>query len=183
MKNFEELMYLFTSDRSSRGICRLNIAEAALLYKYAKKKQDDIILEIGRYKGGSTVILASALTTGKVYSIDIKLYPSVKKNINPYVDKIELINGASAGVKWDSQIGLLFIDGDHKKQGVVADIKKYAPFVKEDGFIAFHDAIPNSDKKTKSPSFAIKNAINRDLLKKGWEKVEYADSVLVVRRK
>ena len=37
--NFEDLIWLFTSNVASRGVVRLNIAEGALLYKYCKKNK------------------------------------------------------------------------------------------------------------------------------------------------
>ena len=174
MNYFEDLIYLFSSNRASRGIVRLNIAEGALLYKYAKKKHDDIIVEIGRDKGGSTVILASCLTNGKIYSIDKKLHSEVKDNIKPYKDKIKLITSRSQDVKWKLPIGLLFIDGSHTENGVKKDIKKYVPFVKNDGYVVFHDA--------RGTKHAIGRVVRQILLNKGWVKESIIDSMMVIRR-
>ena len=38
-----------------------------------------------------------------------------------------------------AKLDLLFIDGDHRYEGVKADYKRYSSFVKKGGIIAFHD--------------------------------------------
>lgn len=69
------------------------------------------------------------------------------KNING-IAKIELIQGNSyfdkteAGLerKLDGQkVDMLFIDGDHTKDGVMNDYKRYQKYVREGGFIIFDD--------------------------------------------
>ncbi len=42
-------------------------------------------------------------------------------------------------------VDLLFIDGDHRYEGVMADFLLYAPLVRPGGIIAFHDAIAQAD--------------------------------------
>ncbi|MCD9189223.1 MAG: class I SAM-dependent methyltransferase [Pyrinomonadaceae bacterium] len=39
------------------------------------------------------------------------------------------------------EIDLLFIDGDHRYEGVTQDFNMYAPLVKEGGFVVFHDIV------------------------------------------
>lgn len=40
------------------------------------------------------------------------------------------------------QIDFLFIDGDHRYEGVRADFELYSPLVRPGGIIAFHDIVP-----------------------------------------
>jgi len=127
---FENLACLFTSDEHSRGIIRLNIAEAALLYKYVKRVRKGNILEIGRKHGGSTALIGSALDSGVVYSIDIVRHPEVDHNIRFVRSKIILIDEDSKKLEWDKEVDLLFVDGDHSFKGVKADIENFFPFVK-----------------------------------------------------
>jgi cephalosporin hydroxylase len=42
----------------------------------------------------------------------------------------------------DRQIDFLFIDGDHRGEGVAADLEMYGPLVAADGLIGFHDIVP-----------------------------------------
>ncbi len=170
---FEDLIWLFSSNTHSRGIVRLNIAEGALLYKYCKKKKDGVLLEIGRKHGGSTVLMASALNNGKIYSIDIKMHASALDHIKPFKNKINLITGDSKQISWDTQVDLVFIDGDHSYRGVKNDVTKFTPYVKEGGYVIFHDVV---GKKS------ILQPIISGLLKKDYIKSEHVDSMLVLQR-
>lgn len=44
-------------------------------------------------------------------------------------------------------IDLLFIDGDHRYEGVQHDYQTYRPLVREGGIIAFHDIVSHADKR------------------------------------
>ena len=82
--DFAHLLWLFNSPRETRDIIRLDLHEAGLLYKYAKQQwvqpqklfhhtgRGNIILEIGRYWAGSTVLLAVAThhSDVKIVSVD-----------------------------------------------------------------------------------------------------------------
>ena len=63
-RDFSELLWMFNSVRETRDIIRLDLNEAGLLYKWAKLHhpvlKNNVILEIGRYWGGSLVLLAMA---------------------------------------------------------------------------------------------------------------------------
>ena len=170
---FEDLVWLFTSDTNSRGVVRLNIAEAAMLYRYCKKVKDGTLLEIGRKHGGSTVLMAAALERGFLYSVDIVLHDQATNNMRPWKDKAEFITGDSKFLDWETNINLLFIDGDHSYKGVKNDIKKFSPFVKSGGYIIFHDVI---GKKS------ILQPLIDKLLNGGWTHEAQADSMLVLQR-
>ena len=43
------------------------------------------------------------------------------------------------------KVDFLFIDADHRYEGVRADYEEYAPFVREGGLIAFHDIVPGDE--------------------------------------
>ena len=172
--NFEELVWLFTSSESTRGIVRLNIAEGALLYKYCRKVCDGTILEIGRKHGGSTVLMAAPLKKGHLYSIDIVMHECVKKYTLNYDDKITFLTFDSKILKWDIPIDLVFIDGDHSYMGVRSDIKKFTPHVKKNGYVIFHDVI---GKKC-----ILKPLIDK-LINNGWVESDRADSMLVLQNR
>ena len=40
------------------------------------------------------------------------------------------------------ELDLLFIDGDHSRAGVEADLRMYSPLVRSGGLVAFHDIVP-----------------------------------------
>lgn len=48
----------------------------------------------------------------------------------------------------DRPIDMLFIDADHRYQGVKRDYELYSPLVREGGIIAFHDVIIQNDRRS-----------------------------------
>ena len=71
-QGFESLTWLFTCDSRNRGIIRQGFNEAALLWR-AVKATSGTVLEIGRNRGGSTVLLTAAAGSDRaVYSIDLR---------------------------------------------------------------------------------------------------------------
>ena len=92
--DFVKLLWLFNSPRETRNIIRLDLHEAGLLYKYAHQSclTEGSILEIGRYWGGSTVLLAIAThnTDVNVVSVDVVTGchdPDVDDWLNDYEEK------------------------------------------------------------------------------------------------
>ena len=42
-------------------------------------------------------------------------------------------------------VDFLFIDGDHRVEGVTSDFQMYSPLVRSGGIVAFHDILPDND--------------------------------------
>ena len=61
LDGFEDLTFLFTSTILAHGVASLRLDEAAFLYRLVRDTQPETVVEIGRYRGGSTVIIAAAL--------------------------------------------------------------------------------------------------------------------------
>lgn len=119
------------------------------------------IVEIGSYHGKSTVVLGNVVKTFfpgvKVYAIDPhdghvgatdqsieSLPPSLemfKKNIENegLAEVVEMIKNFSFNVSWELPISLLFIDGLHDYCNVARDFWHFSDWVKQGGYIAFHD--------------------------------------------
>jgi predicted O-methyltransferase YrrM len=137
----------------------LNPAEADLLEKLASEVTTGCIVEIGSFRGKSTIRLAKgARVSGcEVYAID----PHDPYDDNGTLFGVEdravfLRNLLDVGVadivkpiylpshhvsaRWQEPIGLLWIDGDHSYEGVKADIEDWRGFVPPSGVIAFHDS-------------------------------------------
>mgnify|MGYP001161131036 CR=1 FL=1 len=182
--NFEDMIWLFNSDPKipgTRNIIRMDLPEAAMLWKCVRRTQNSV-LEIGRNLGGSTSLLIAAANPRKVISIDIssaipagwerqwnKTQEFFSKHSN-----LQLIVGDSRKVKVADKLGFLFIDGDHTYEGVKADILQHWDSLGVGGLAAFHDAAIKS---------VPRKAINDILLKTGKAKiVEYVWSLLVVEK-
>ncbi len=133
--DFLELLWLFNSPRETRNIIRLDLHEAGLLYKYAsqqwtkmpKDETGNVILEIGRYWAGSTVLLAMAThdTKVKIVSVDVVEGchdPDADDWLNNYEEKERIdIRVANSWTMKNFPISLLFVDGDHTYEGVKKD--------------------------------------------------------------
>ena len=121
------------------------------------------IVEIGSFKGKSTVLLATMAKKyglGPVVAIDPHqglsyLGPEAPQQ-SPTFDEF-LGNVKAAGLdanvevqraysrdvakKWSRPIRLLWIDGDHSYKGCKEDFDLFSPFLAEGAVVAFHDAL------------------------------------------
>jgi predicted O-methyltransferase YrrM len=128
-----------------------------------KSKNGAVLVEIGAWKGQSTVYMAEEIIkSGKsltFYTIDnfigisgehdmdedvrkAILYETYLKNIEPVKTHIKTIkkNSQEAYKDFeDNSIDFLFIDGDHNYKGVRADLVNWFPKVKQGGVFAGHD--------------------------------------------
>lgn len=119
------------------------------------------VIEIGAWKGG-TAYLWSQIATGLVISIDLPMGPfggadagMNEENCRARNAMLEAMCPRIRGVLADSRApealravrdllrgecaDLVFIDGDHRYDGVRGDYERYRAFLAPGGVIAFHD--------------------------------------------
>ena len=129
-RDFARLLWLFNSPRETRNIIRLDLHEAGLLYKYAKKLaylQGAQILEIGRYWAGSIVLFAIATHNSDVKIVSVDAVegchdPDADDWLNDYEEKDRLdIRVDNSHEMKNLPMDLLFVDGDHSYDGVKKD--------------------------------------------------------------
>lgn len=146
IKGFEDLSFLFWSTPINRGIIRQDFDEASALYRTISNIKNPLGVEIGRFSGGSTILLASALgETGKLISIDIRpqnddLLTSILDQYG-FLGRVQLIKGDANDIllNEDWQYDFVFIDGDHSYEGAKRDHNKWGSKVKTNGYIIHHD--------------------------------------------
>ncbi|MFN5516437.1 MAG: O-methyltransferase [Cyanobacteriota bacterium] len=127
------------------------------------------LLEIGRFKGFSTLCLASALKFLDIGwdepmqhkqrpDVDYHLWENLPKgkllSIDPFpteeaenlicqaslTDYVEFINSRSDEVVLEGEYDLMFIDGDHTYDGCKSDVLSYVPWhLKSGGYFILHD--------------------------------------------
>lgn len=124
-----------------------------LLYTLAKNcKGKGVIVEIGSWRGGSTICLGKGSKVGnkvKVYAIDpyknggLRIFKELKKNIkNAKVDDIivPIVKTSEEAAKdFNKPVELIFIDGNHEYGYVKLDFELWFPKLINGGIIAFHD--------------------------------------------
>lgn len=147
---FEDCAWLFSCDNRNRGILRQNVDEAAILWKACQQTAGPI-LEIGRRHAGSTCLLAMASGDRRIVSVDIdpQHHPDAEAFLSrPGVrERLDLRIGDSRVPIEGAHFGLIFIDGDHSYEGVLADTLAHWPSLQSfDGkppLAVYHDAVPN----------------------------------------
>jgi MMP 1-O-methyltransferase len=124
--------------------------EGEALYELARScRGDGVIVEIGSWKGKSTVCLGLGSQAGNnvpIYAID----PHADYRFGDFKDNIERAGIAGlvrpiaslsqpAADGFDEPIELLFVDGSHEYDLVLEDFEKWVPKVVDGGWVAFHD--------------------------------------------
>jgi predicted O-methyltransferase YrrM len=157
LEGFEDLAFLFSSNQLSHGIASLQLDEAALLYRLARHVSPGAaVAEIGRFKGGSTLLLASALPEGaELWSYDLHLAlredlsgPELDRELSEALARFGLSERVHLLVA-DSRVAdppprpceLVFVDGDHSYEGARADYERWREQVAPGGHLLFHDAV------------------------------------------
>ena len=130
------------------------------LYEVARSLSEGaVIVEIGSYKGRSTACLAYGCRRSRkrVYSIDTfngnetdfkgpgrgNFFDDWQRNISvndlgKYVTPV-IGDSRIIGKEWALGIDMLFIDGSHFYEDVIADFDNFSPHVVKGGIIAMHD--------------------------------------------
>jgi predicted O-methyltransferase YrrM len=156
VRGFEDLAFMFSSNQLNHGVASLQIDEAALLYRLARDVQRGPIAEIGRFKGGSTLVFAAALPEGaELWSYDFhvalrsdmpgaELDAELREALGRYGlgGKVHLLVADSRSADPPPEpLELLFVDGDHSYEGAKADYERWRAFVRPGGHLLFHDAV------------------------------------------
>jgi len=169
VEGFEDVVFLFASNQLNRGVASLDLDEAAYLWRLVHELPPTTLVEIGRYRGGSTFLLAAAMhPESRLVSYDLhvkgggeaagaerdeELLRSLRRS--GLADRVELVVGDSATARQpDSPCGLVFVDGDHSYEGVRADYLRWRPKLPAGGHMVFHDARAFRELATRDPDTA-----------------------------
>lgn len=152
---FYHLAQLFHSSNLNHGIISATIRQAAYLFGLARTMPAKKVIEIGRYKGGTTLVLGAAMSqSGQFWSIDLgrkqgrleHAGPSFDEMLQQQLDRmslthVQLLVGDSRTIEVDTgEVDLVFIDGDHSYEGVKNDFERFGRRVRVGGAVLFDDA-------------------------------------------
>jgi predicted O-methyltransferase YrrM len=190
---FEDLAFLFTSTQLGRGIASLDVDEAAYLWRRVRGLGAGTLVEIGRYRGGSTFLIAAAMAEGSrlvSYDLHVKGGSGAERDRHllaaleaaGLADRVELVVGDSRTAPApDEPCVLVFVDGDHGYEGVRADYKRWRTRLAPGGHLLFHDAVETRELTTCDPNVArLVAEVERD--DAGLERVGAAGSLVDFRR-
>lgn len=169
MYNFEETVFLFNCTDESRDIIRLNLDEGAYLYSITNGLENARVLEVGRFRGGSTILLAAALGEGSTLeSVDLR--PRNDKFVVMILDNlkltnVELIRNDIHNLDLKDKYDLIFIDGNHTYEGIQKDFEKLKDTVKVSGSLVFHDYASNQPDVMKYIDEVVKKDKQSKLIK------------------
>ena len=153
LDGFDDLAFLFSSHQLHHAIISMTVHEGALLYRLAHGLRGATVAEIGRSKGGSTLLLAAALGEGShVWSYDLHVKATagaasddeLRETLARYglADRVTLVVGDSRTAAPPPQpCDLVLVDGDHGYDGVKADFEAWRDRVRPGGHMLFHDAV------------------------------------------
>lgn len=147
IEGFEDCVWLLSSNVANHFAARLMLSEAAHLFRTVRRLDGlPRVVEIGRYRGGTAFLLAAA--GASVLTIDVN---------EQLRESDEILRSALARVGLDGRvevayadsttfpveagsIDLVFVDGDHRYDGVSRDVAHWIPALRPGGLLVLHDA-------------------------------------------
>ena len=160
---FEDLAGLFASTSLNHGVVGMTIRQLAYVFGTARRLPAKRAIEVGRWRGGSTIAIAAGMGPGgKLWSIDVgekeaRLFGGDRTSFDGqtqrFVDRfgldVELLVGDSRTLEVDTgEVDLVLIDGDHTYEGVRNDFERFGRRVRVGGAVLLDDAFPEDHFET-----------------------------------
>lgn len=160
LAGFEDVApMVLSSNEAGRGIASMSLVELGHLWRLAGAAGPKVLVEIGRERGGSTFVLAAAMSPGAtLYSYD----PQTKQGHlgdefdRQLVDALRrydlearvriLKEDSHVATVPDGEYALVLVDGDPTYAGTKTDYERFAPQIEPGGRLLFHDAAPGGPR-------------------------------------
>ena len=153
IEGFEDLHWLYTSNALNQGLSRLMVIEAAYLYRVVRSLDSPRAAEIGRFKGGTTFLLAAA--GAEVVSIDIDeagqadYVPALQRALGHFglADRVRLeVADSTTYPMASSSLDVVLLDGAYTYDGMRADVEHWLPSLVPGGHLLVHSIDPDEDR-------------------------------------
>ncbi len=140
----------------------MTVAEVDALKKLVSVKSldfaDPTIINIGAERGTSTLAMLEERPDAIIFSADVGPCESEKENIHKAgLDEARIIRllgrSQDIGRFWPFYVDFVWVDGDHRYEGVKDDTESWLPKTHKGGIFAFHDYFEN-DPPAHNPSGA-----------------------------
>jgi cephalosporin hydroxylase len=181
MKTFDEVMQLTHTISSATA---LEHDEARALYEcLCEVPERHLVVEIGCQLGRSSSVIAQVAADRNLRTVYIDPYIENPEYLSQWVAMMEkaasefafLRMKSADAAKHVSTVDLLFVDGDHSYDAVLADLTAYCPKIRYDGFLVCHDYNRASLPDVKR---AVDEYIGRD-----WSRITVSETLGVWRKK
>jgi predicted O-methyltransferase YrrM len=160
LAEFEDVApVVLSSNAANRGIASMRLDEVAHLWRIARACGPGTLIEIGRERGGSTLVLAAAMhPQATLYSFDPQTKQAGRGNafdaelseaLARYAldGKVQLVTEDSrTAERPEGEYALVLIDGDPSLAGTRADFERFGRRVRAGGRVLFHDAAPGGPR-------------------------------------
>ena len=174
----------------------MSFDEAMLLYRLARSVSSGCIVEVGSYRGRSSVFLGKGSLDGAnvpVYAIDphrnfigvlggvfgpkdrTAFYRSMLDNGCSEIVSLINLSSECFSESWKEPISLLWIDGDHSYEGVKSDFRCWLPHLQTNATIVFDDAT--------DPKLGPRKLIDELTVSKQFEEVVTIGKAVVIRQR
>ena len=171
-----------------------SFAEVTLLYELARQVTGGCIVEVGAYRGRSTVALGRGSLDGHrvpVYTIEPHqtftgvlggrfgpadagaFYRAVLETGCYHVVRLVSLSSEQVAPGWRLPVALLWIDGDHTYEGGRRDFESWRPHLAADARVVFDDA--------DNPALGPHRLIAELLASGGYEKVQEFGKMTVLQ--
>jgi predicted O-methyltransferase YrrM len=155
---FDHLAGLFASTSLDHAVISMPVRQAAYIFGLLKDMNARKVVEIGRYKGGCTLVMAAGMEgQGTLWSIDtgneaaiLKTKINTNKNYDVMLQEkldhfglknVQILNGDSRTIEVQTgELDVAMIDGDHSYEGALNDFERFGRRVRVGGAVLFDDA-------------------------------------------
>ncbi len=154
---------------------KLREGEVTALLNLVPKDRQSLCLEIGCYAGVTSAIICKARPQCTMVCIDISpAYKEFKYNKQP--NQFLFVGDSRDVLKiFTKQFDVIFIDGDHGRNGVLADLNSSVMLIKDGGIICGHDYDISS-----CPD--VKPTVDEWCKQNGYQLIVLAGSLYTVRK-